>query len=263
VDLGSLEPDDINNRRQVVGRFTSTNGGRYAAIYQRGVIKEFKSLADKFYSAAVGINDRGQVVGQFADSTNKFVPSAFLLHRGKLRILDTNSQARAELINNRGEITGWFHAGPGFIQGHRFTPFPPFTVVRGLNGRGSIAGFYFDPLGTDGDRALLYHHGSWQELGTLAGDSGSDAWAVNAHNQVVGNSIRPDAEFGHYIFTAFIWQKGVMTNLNDLVVNLGDWKIGFATSINNRGWITGSAVQSGKEFPVLLRPVRRTEESAR
>jgi len=104
-----------------------------------------------------------------------------LLDHGKLKILLTN-QARAELINNRGDIVGFYYTNSGFIQGHRFTPFPPKTVARDLNGRGSIAAFYFDPLGPGGDRALLYRHGSWQELGMLTGDSGGDAWAVNARN---------------------------------------------------------------------------------
>jgi probable HAF family extracellular repeat protein len=78
-----------------------------------------------------------------------------------------------------------------------------------------------------------------QDLGNLGG--ASRAWAINNAGQIVGWA---DDTTSHP--KAFLWEKGVMYNLNHLTVNLpgdGEWPgvfLGSATAINNRGCIVGS-----------------------
>jgi probable HAF family extracellular repeat protein len=68
------------------------------------------------------------------------------------------------------------------------------------------------------------------------GRTGSDAYAINDHNQIVGYVSSPD---GTTIF-ASIWQNGGVTSLPILP---GDGAA-FATGINNRGEVVGSDFNS-------------------
>ena len=88
-----------------------------------------------------------------------------------------------------------------------------------INQRGDVVGFSNpdEPGDAEGEfisRAFLWTSGSAAatDLGTLSGDLFSEAFAINASGQVVGVSFG-----GANGSRAFIWQNGVMTNLNDLV----------------------------------------------
>jgi probable HAF family extracellular repeat protein len=72
------------------------------------------------------------------------------------------------------------------------------------------------------------------DLGTLAGGT-SQANAINALGQIVGNSDG----------SAFLWENGVMTDLNSLVnLSLAGIKLITANSINDAGWIVGDLFDS-------------------
>ncbi len=87
-----------------------------------------------------------------------------------------------------------------------------------------------------------------QNLGTLGGSS-SYAYGINNFGQVVGQ-----AADGNYD-RAFLWERGVMYNLNDLTVNPPAdpyrW-LYEARAINDRGWIVGNDSLGGA---FLLTPV--------
>ena len=71
------------------------------------------------------------------------------------------------------------------------------------------------------------------DLGTLAGGT-SQANAINTFMQIVGNSDG----------SAFIWENGVMTDLNTLVNLSLNIKLITANSINDLGWIVGDLFDS-------------------
>jgi len=70
-------------------------------------------------------------------------------------------------------------------------------------------------------------------LGKLPGDIRAEALGVNENNQVVGLS-----RGGPHVFRAFIWQNGVMTDLNCLTVPGSPFLL-FANDINGHGEISG------------------------
>ena len=110
----------------------------------------------------------------------------------------------------------------------------PDGFVQGINDRGQAVG----SSGTCTNiamHAVLWENDTAFQLPDL-GRTGSDAYAINDHSQIVGYVQSPD---GTTIFAA-IWQNGGVTNLRTLP---GDFAA-FATGINNRGQVVGSTFDS-------------------
>jgi len=76
-----------------------------------------------------------------------------------------------------------------------------------------------------------------QNLGTLSGDFASLAIGINDGGEVVGVSVD-----GNFNVRAFLWEKGVMHDLNALIAsNPSGLKLQVASSINSSGEIIGVA----------------------
>jgi probable HAF family extracellular repeat protein len=76
-----------------------------------------------------------------------------------------------------------------------------------------------------------------QDLGTLPGDFGSGAIAINDTEQISGVSIGPDGP------RAFVWQNGSMNDLNDLIQHTSLHLL-FGAAINSEGQVAGIAVDT-------------------
>jgi probable HAF family extracellular repeat protein len=77
-------------------------------------------------------------------------------------------------------------------------------------------------------------------LGMLPGDASSVAFGINNHGQVVGTSCSGILATGNC--RAYIWQDGVMTDLNTLVKSGStSFPLLFANQINDHGEIAGIA----------------------
>jgi probable HAF family extracellular repeat protein len=94
--------------------------------------------------------------------------------------------------------------------------------------------------------AVLWRHGTMIDLGTLPGDSCSNAYYVNSRGQVVGTSesrklcLIPTGE------RAFLWEDGgPMIDLNTLIPAGSSLELTFAVAINDRGEIAGFGVPAG------------------
>jgi probable HAF family extracellular repeat protein len=107
------------------------------------------------------------------------------------------------------------------------------------NDDGDVVGFSNPPGPGDPEGDFIAHAFLWingapkaDDIGTLDEDPFSEAFAINARDQVVGIS------FGGLLGPrAFIYENGVLTNLNDLVDT--DDVLLSAQDINNAGQITG------------------------
>jgi probable HAF family extracellular repeat protein len=118
-----------------------------------------------------------------------------------------------------------------------------------INSRGEIVGF--SDLSGDADGNPNFHAVYWPktgglqcegrciDLGTLPGDVLSEATGINNKNQIVGVSIGAGSPFGS---RAFLWENNKLIDLNTLVVPGTTLQLVSTGDINDRGEITGSAI---------------------
>jgi probable HAF family extracellular repeat protein len=186
-----------------------------AVLWEPGThhIQELPPLHGDPDGAATAINEKGQIVG-ISGTCDVAVGAysakhALLWEDGRVINLPTLGGAGWNTpiaINNRGEIAG-FADLPGDISGGVLTP--NFHAVLWTK-----------------DHAI-------HDLGTLPGDSISEATGINDRGQIVGVSF-PSSH-------AFIWQDGVMTDLNSLIPSDSPLELISTGDIDDRGEITGQA----------------------
>jgi probable HAF family extracellular repeat protein len=181
--------------------------------------------------AATATNDNGQVVG-----ISGICDQAVGRHTAKHAVLWENSGVTD--IGNLG--AEWWN-----------TP-------TAINQRGDIVGFAGDPAFVDGDivHAFIWtrHHGI-EPLLALPGRTpehvDSEAYGINERGQVVGTSC--DANFVDC--RAVVWDhSAVPTDLNDLKAPGFPARLESAKDINDKGEITGRAIDAGVRTAYLAVP---------
>jgi probable HAF family extracellular repeat protein len=227
---------------------------------------------------AAGINDLAQVVGWAetaqhdptcspqSDQVLQFLPVVWGPAKDQLRTLplvEGDSSGSAVAINNHDQIVGisgdcdqavgrfsarhavmWDHGrliALGDLGGTAWN-----TPVA-INQRGDVVGFGNVPGGaTPGSfhaHAFLWtRSGGMRDLGTLPGDTLSEALGINDRGQVVGLSFGGAA--GQ---RAFLWENGVMVDLNTRIAPGYSDHLLFANDIDDAGRITGEA-SNGSAF---------------
>lgn len=135
-------------------------------------------------------------------------------------------------------------------------PAPWWNTPTAINAQGDIVGFEGDPRFPEGD---YLHAFIWtpergiRPLGALPGHVHSEAYGINEQRQVVGVSC--DANFADC--RAFVWQNGVMKDLNELKQSGYSNRLEQGKDINNRGEVTGRAINptTGQRPAFLALPV--------
>jgi len=264
-------PDPLGESWSCAGFFpgaTATGFTCLGFVWEDGVMRALPTLGGN-NGFATGANARGQVVGWAENAVHDptCVPPQVLQFRaviwgpgaGQIEELlplagDTSTAATA--INNRGQVVGisgtcdqavgrytaahivLWEKGAVTDLGNLGAPW--WNTAMAINQGGDVAGFAGVP-GGDADNPIL-HAFLWtrsdgiQDLGTLPGDATSQANGINDRGQVVGTSC--DAAGNR---RAFLWEDGVMTDLNTLVAPGYTGILTTAQDINDRGEITGRA----------------------
>jgi probable HAF family extracellular repeat protein len=178
---------------------------------RKGQISELLPLPGDGVSAATALNDHGQVVGisgicdqaagRFSAIHNVLWQNSEPIDIGDLGGVAWNTPMA---INQDGDVVGFANASA--TDGGNFNP-RAFLRVEG------------QPI---------------QNLGTLPGDVTSQALGINESRQIVGQSCDVDDNC-----RAFLWQNGVMTDLNDIVGFGYDDVLTTANDIDDFGRITG------------------------
>jgi probable HAF family extracellular repeat protein len=120
-----------------------------------------------------------------------------------------------------------------------------------VNAQGDVAGS-INTAGNLTHAFLLPHGGSLIDLGTLPGDATSIAIGMNNQGAVVGLSI-PSANRSD-LYRGFLYQDGVMKDINSLISAGSGWTIRYGLSINDKGQILALADNPTREHLVLLTP---------
>lgn len=251
---------------------------------------------------ATGVNNRGQIVG-WAE-TAEHDPTCNANHqvfqfeavvwgpkKNRIHALPPypgDLDGAATSINQKGQIVGISGLCGGAVggataehmvmwrHGHVVRTMPTlggayWNTPMDINNHGDVAGFSDLPGDGPTFSGINFHAFFWSrkhficngeettgtcDLGTLPGDSLSEALGVNDHDQVVGVSF-PSGQ-------AFIWQNGVMTDLNTLVTPGTTLVLTDAQDINDRGVITGQALDPSTGATVAFKaiPARGDDDAA-
>jgi probable HAF family extracellular repeat protein len=195
---------------------------------KRGRKRELAPLPGDSTSAATAINEWGQAVGISGDCDiavgQLSARHAVLWEWGKvIEIGDLGGDAwhTPMDINELGDVVGF--SNPEGVPGITFAPHA-FLWTR----RGGI-----------------------RDLGALPGDAVSQAVGINNWGQIVGVSSGA-------VNRAFLYERGVMKNLIDLVEPGFPDQLIVAQHINDAGVIVGRAVRAGStaQVPFVATPIR-------
>jgi probable HAF family extracellular repeat protein len=252
-------------------------------VWQNGEMRPLATLGGN-NGFATGANNQGQVVGWAENTVHDPTcnPPQVLQFRAvqwdtrnddmrELPPLPGDTVSAATAINDRGQVVGISgicdNAVGRFSAAHAVLWDDGFAVDLGdlggeawntpmaINGRGDVVGF----ANVSGGGGFNAHAFLWteadgmQDLGTLPGDAISQALGINGLGQVVGLSC------GGSGCSAFLWARGVMTDLNALVEPGSAGHIVFANDINDAREITGQAIDpdTGDAVAIVAAPLGR------
>jgi probable HAF family extracellular repeat protein len=283
-------PEPLGERWSCSAFFTGPDNVGFTClgfVWENGVMRALPTLGGNNGFAA-GANSRGQVVG-WAENTVRdltCVAPQVLQFRAvvwnlekdhieieELPLLPDDTSSAATAINNRGQVVGISgtcdqaigrhtarHAvlwDKGMVIDLGNLGAPHWVTPTAINEQGDVVGFA-SQRGAD-PNALLFHAFLWtkhdgiRNLGALPGDVASQAFGINEQGQVVGVSSGPGG------VRAFLWENGVMKDLNTLKAPGYTSQLEVAGDINDVGEITGRALDSsaGVRSAFLAIPRRR------
>ncbi len=239
--------------------------------WQDGVMTALSPLPGGYDSYAAGVNNKGQVAGWAENGIHDPTCNApvqvlqfeaviwgpKLDHMTQLPPYPGDPDSAATAINDKGQVVGisglcsnavggasaehallWENGVPtnlGNIGGGAWN-----TPVA-LNNQGEVVGF----ANSSGDQnaalspaAFIWTQATgMQALPLLSGDTNSIAFDINEKGQVVGQSVGAT-------FRAFLYEDGMMLDLNALIQPDSSLYLTNAQGINDRGEIAGTALDT-------------------
>lgn len=213
--------------------FRSTAGFRFQAVIwgASGNVQPLTPLDGDTVAAALGINNRGQVVGNSGLCVNLAPPPYVSIDHA---VLWERNGTPVDVGSGLGGPAG----------------------ASAINDRGDVSGTY---LGADGPQAFLWTPETRKAAplrppaGFVAAVNGC-CKTINDRREIVGFMF--DANFNSH---AFLWQNGVMADLNDLIPKGSPWMLQSAAGINDSGQIAGQGLINGEVHAFLATPCHHHE----
>ena len=268
--VSSARAVDINDHpdRQIVGTVDITGLGTRAFLIDGQEWIIIPPPGGGTFSSVAALNNKRQVVGTTADGTP--YPKAYIWEDGVMTIIEPTFGPRGagHDINEAGAVVGWMGNGIAsdahpFIWDGRtvidigLAPNTFASWAKAVNDIGVVLvrGEFDESEPTDRIiGSFVFEDGTFTDLGTLPGYDVIAGIDLNNQSQIVGSeravqsSNKPDI--------GFIWQDGVMTNINDLLPSDCELTVYRAEGINNAGQITGSATnQDNDPVAFILTPI--------
>ena len=195
-------------------------------------------------SAALGINNKGEVVGYSFQGEDY---QAFLYTSSDKSLTDVGSLGgkinAACAINDAGQVTGYSQDGNGNILAFIYSSDQPIMTLGALEGATTSEAFGINKSGavvgdsqsgTQNHRPVLFSRKSVQDLG-LGGSNDPDAletaYAINDAGQIVGRH-----SVGNNAFHAYSFLNGNTTDFSTLGGTNGE-----ALAINKNGLVVGDS----------------------
>ena len=244
-----------------------------AVLWSDGKIRDLGTLGGPDAFAEL-VNDRGDVAGwsltDYKVNPQTGIPTQhpFLWRDGKMRDLGTIGGTAVPLVNDlneRGEFVGSMNV-TGDQSFHPFlwngTVLKDLGTLGGAYGQadwisdaGSVVGW---AVNAQSSVHAFFWNGAMHDIGILAGDKCSVAYGVNSRGQATGVSY-PDAACSELGSShAFLYERGDIVDLNQLVDSSRRVQLTVALTINERGEIAAQGVfPNGDIHGFLLVPTGR------
>jgi probable HAF family extracellular repeat protein len=275
----------INDGADIVGGWTPLNTfpGR-AFLYKAGSFVDLGATMNAPVSVATDINGLGVITGYrgqdgvpafggcrsfVCDSTSTNLPQDLGV------IAPNHGQVLASAINSHRHVTGvsrenYYTDIHAFLFDGSMRDLGLVYSANDLNEGDTVVGAQVDP-----DKFTEYRVAyrcdtsggapTYQALGVLSGLLGSEAFAINNSDDIVGycfGSVDPLSGLPDDSDPAF-WRAFVkfhdrpqMEDLNTLIPSGSGWQLANAYDINDRGDIVGEGFYLGQRHPFLLTPDR-------
>lgn len=281
-------PDPLQENWSCSAFFPAPNAAGFiclGVVWEWGRIRALPVLSGGNHSFATGANNERRVVGWSENGVHdsKCVLPQRLQFRPvvwgpgpndieELPLFPGDSAGAATAINDRGQIvgiSGICDQAVGRFSARHAVLWEDGTVkeIEHLGGvawhtpmaiseRGDVVGFSNhrpEDGGTFNEHAFLWtRQRGTRPLRPLAGDLKSQALGINQRRQVVGQTCAAACR-------AFLWEDGVMTDLNRLVAPGYPDTLWSANDINDEGQITGRALNptTGEFSAFVATPIRR------
>jgi probable HAF family extracellular repeat protein len=273
---------NLNNAIQVAGTaetsVTDPNNENFCSfgtnliclgfVWQNGIMTPLSTLGGNNGQAAA-INNRGQVAGYAETATAdpncpapqvlQYRPAVWTWgHANALPLYRGDTEGAAFWMNNSGEVVGASGSCAPYDPRYALPLQPRHALLWrdgkpvdlgslggqsqnaafAINDRGQIVGAS-DLPGDTYQHAFMWQNGHMTDLGTLPGDVVSAAVAINNWGQVTGVSADPNGNI-----RGFLWQDGVMYDLNNLIAGSSPLYLLHGFGINSAGEIVGFAVNT-------------------
>ncbi len=250
--------EDISGQL-VVGKFNDPDDefGNVAFVMDGGILTPILPPPGNTFNVAYGVNGDGQVVGSLSSG------QSFLWQDGDLTLFGPFplGWVKARDVNNLGQVIGWagdtshlFPTARAFIWDDGEVIFLPAipggltSVGHAINDNGQVVGSGLMEGPGVTTHPFIWSDGTMTDIGTLPGFSNCAAVDINDRGTVVGYCNNFEGQIN--VLSAFVWQNGQMTDLNDLISS--QFEMITAVAINNNGQITGDATGG---FTMLLGPL--------
>ena len=188
----------INDQGQIVGYYRDAHSNFHGFLYSGGSYTTIDDPNNPQDSVSVGINNKGQIVGDYIEPDPSAIGHGYLYSHGTFTTLDVpgSSANQATAINDKGDIVGFYNDSitgveHGYLYSHgTYTtlddPAGTFTKPQGINNKGQIVGDYIDSSGHM--NGFIYDHGSFTTIDDPLGQGVETTvvTGINDQGQIVG-----------------------------------------------------------------------------